>query len=255
MNDQLKAKDLLPIPHLLEAKSLLVVQAHPDDADVGAGATLARLSDAGARITYLTVTDGSIGTEDPSISREELARIRRREGEAAARSLGAAECIWLDFPDGGNLQRQTVCREIVRVIRRVQPNALMVMDPWLPYEAHSDHTITGLAAAEACLYSCFPHYCPEHLEEGASLHKVDMVAFYGTSRPNTFVDVTATWPRKMEALKLHASQFPPPVFQLLSFYFSTRARELAQGRGYEMAEAFKVLTPVHLHYFEDAWQC
>ncbi|HOP69974.1 MAG TPA: PIG-L family deacetylase, partial [Bacillota bacterium] len=80
MNDQLKAKDLLPIPNLLEAKSLLVVQAHPDDADVGAGATLARLSDAGARITYLTVTDGSIGTEDPSISREELARIRRREG-------------------------------------------------------------------------------------------------------------------------------------------------------------------------------
>ncbi|MGB4243748.1 MAG: PIG-L family deacetylase, partial [Dethiobacteria bacterium] len=56
MNDQLKAKDLLPIPNLLEAKSLLVVQAHPDDADVGAGATLARLSDAGARITYLTVT-------------------------------------------------------------------------------------------------------------------------------------------------------------------------------------------------------
>ncbi|HPT34648.1 MAG TPA: PIG-L family deacetylase [Bacillota bacterium] len=255
MNDQLKAKDLLPIPNLLEAKSLLVVQAHPDDADVGAGATLARLSDAGARITYLTVTDGSIGTEDPSISREELARIRRREGEAAARTLGAVECLWLDFPDGGNLQRQEVCREIVRAIRRVQPSALLVMDPWLPYEAHSDHTITGQAAAEACLYSYFPHYCPEHLEEGLSLHRVEMVAFYGTSRPNTFVDVTATWPRKMEALKLHASQFPPPVFQLLSFYFSTRARELAQGRGYEMAEAFKVLTPVHLHYFEDAWQC
>jgi len=168
---------------------------------------------------------------------------------------GAAECIWLDFPDGGNLQRQTVCREIVRVIRRVQPNALMVMDPWLPYEAHSDHTITGLAAAEACLYSCFPHYCPEHLEEGASLHKVDMVAFYGTSRPNTFVDVTATWPPENGSPKAACQPVPPAGFPAALLYFSTRARELAQGRGYEMAEAFKVLTPVHLHYFEDAWQC
>ena len=131
----------------------------------------------------------------------------------------------------------------------------MVMDPWLPYEAHSDHRTTGFAAAEALLLSGFPHVCPQHLKEGLAPHAPQAIAFYGSSRPNTFIDATSTWPLKLEAIAKHTSQFPPGNLEMVTAYLTAKAREHAAGRGFELAEAFKVLSPLHLHFFEDAWQC
>lgn len=254
--DTFRVKDLLPIPDLLAARRILVVQAHPDDAEVGAGATVAKLTAAGVSAAYLTVTDGRMGTEDLSVNPAELVQIRRREAESAARALGVAETYWLNFPDGGNLSLTPVREQITRVIRLFKPAALLVNDPWLRYEAHSDHRVTGLAAVEACLYSGFPHYCPEQLaDDGLTLHKVDQVALYTSSHPNTFIDVTEYWTVKLEALEKHESQFSPEMIELLSFYLTTKARELAQGRGCDLVEAFKVLTTTHLHCFEETWLC
>jgi len=252
---QPKVKDLLPIPELMEMRRVLCVQAHPDDGEIGAGATVAKLTRAGADVIYLTITDGGVGTEDASITPAELARIRRGEGEEAAGLLGVNEMIWLDFPDGSCLELAPVRERIIKAIREVRPKAIMVMDPWLPYEAHSDHRITGLAAAEAAMLSAFPHVCPQHLAEGLETHPIEAVAFYGTSRPNTFIDVTETWPLKMEALSKHKSQFPGGSLEMIGAYLTAKAYEHATGKGFEMAEAFKVLTPTHLHFFEDAWQC
>ncbi len=254
--DRFRVKDLLPVPDLLAARRIVVVQAHPDDAEVGAGATIAKLTAAGVSAAYLTVTDGQMGTEDPLVDPVVLVQTRRREGEAAAHALGAAETFWLDFPDGGSLSLVRVREQITRVIRLFKPDALLVNDPWLRYEAHSDHRVTGLAAVEACLFSGFPHYCPEQLlEDGLALHKVDQVALYTSSHPNTFIDVTDHWAAKLEALQKHQSQFSPEMIELLSFYLTAKARELAQGRGCELVEAFKVLTTTHLHCFEEAWRC
>jgi N,N'-diacetylchitobiose non-reducing end deacetylase len=254
--NRVRVKDLLPIPNLLAARRILVVQAHPDDAEVGAGATVAKLTAAGVSAAYLTVTDGHMGTEDPSIDPAELVQYRRREGEAAARTLGVAETFWLDFPDGGSLNLVRVREQITRVIRLFKPDALLVNDPWLPYEAHSDHRVTGFAAVEACLYSGLPHYCKEQLQEdGLALHKVDQVALYTSPYPNTYIDVTDFWAAKLDALQKHQSQFSPEMVELLSFYLTEKARELAQDRGCEMVEAFKVLTTTHLHCFEETWMC
>ena len=73
-------KDYLPIPDLEKCKSLLCVQPHPDDNEVGAGATIAKLARNGCKITYLTVTDGSKGTDNPEMRGARLAKIRRKEG-------------------------------------------------------------------------------------------------------------------------------------------------------------------------------
>ncbi|MEW5784076.1 MAG: PIG-L deacetylase family protein [Bacillota bacterium] len=252
---ELRVKDLLLIPDLLQTRRLLCVQAHPDDAEIGAGATLARLAEAGTEITYLTVTDGSMGTEDPALLPEQLKFIRRREGETAARVVGALETMWLDYPDGGALDLAAVRFAITRALRLVRPDTLMVNDPWLLYEAHSDHRLTGLAAAEACLFCGLPHYCPWDLADGLAPHKVSTVAFYATSHPNTYIDVTASWPKKLAALKSHVSQFSPEMLEMLTFYLTVKAGEQAAGRGCGLVEAFKVLTPMHLHYFEEAWRC
>ena len=252
---QMKVKDLLPIPELMEARRVLCVQAHPDDAEIGAGATVAQMTRAGTGVVYLTVTDGGVGTTDAAITPARLARIRRREGEEAAAVLGVKEMLWADFPDGRGLELFAVREKVIEAVRQVRPDMLMVMDPWLPYEAHSDHRITGLAVAEAAIMSGFPHLHPQQLAGGREPHAPQAVAFYATSRPNTFVDVTGTWPLKMEALAKHESQFTPESLDMIGAYLAAKAREHAAGRGYEMAEAFKVLTPTHLHMFEDAWQC
>lgn len=252
---QIKAKDLTSILELMKARRILCVQAHPDDGEIGAGATVARLIREGASVTYLTVTDGSAGTKDPAVHPSELAAIRRREGEEAAALLGVAEVIWLDFPDSGCLELCAVREKVFETVRRVRPDLVMVMDPWLPYEAHTDHRITGLAAAEAVLLGGYPQVCPRDQAAGLAPHGPEAVAFYGTSRPNTFIDVTATWPLKLEALSKHKSQFTPEKLKMISDYLTLKAREHAAGRGFELAEAFKVLAPLQLHFFEDAWQC
>lgn len=241
---------LLPVPPLHEAKHILCVMPHPDDNEVGAGGTIARLAAGGARITYLGVTDGSAGTLDPQVRPADLVRIRRTEQEQAAADLGVAAVEWLGYPDGAGLPADEVRTRLIEAVRRHRPDFLMTVDPWLPYEAHPDHRVTGLAVAEAALLAAFPHVCPG---KGLAPHAVKAVAFYATARPNTYVDIDGTWEQKLTALGRHASQFPGEELLRVSFYLDLRAREMAQraGTGCERAESFKVLTPTHMHMLPD----
>ncbi len=259
----MKAKDFLPIPDLESARCLLCVQPHPDDNEVGAGGTICKLARAGARVIYVTVTDGGMGSTNPARSREEVARIRRAEAERSAQYLGAESLVWLDYPDGGAPAGEELVRRLVQVIRREKPDAVLTVDPWLPYEAHPDHLHTGMAAAQACLFSGFPLFAAAQPPEPAppapgsvrettepAPHQVSMVAFYGTSRPNTIVNVDATWEEKLAAIKMHESQFAG-IWDPYAAYFTTKARELAKEHIFSLGEAFKVLTPQHLHFFVD----
>lgn len=238
-------RQLLPVPELDACRSILCVQPHPDDNEVGAGATIARLAAQGTQVTYVTVTDGSIGTLDPEMTPELLAATRRREAEAAGRSLGASRFYWLDFPDGRGLQLTAVRNRLVDVIRSARPQVIMAPDPWLAYEGHSDHRITGLAAVEACLLGGFPNFERDRLAPQAA-YQPELVALYNTARPNTWVDAEATWGRKMEAIRLHQSQFTAG-WDTMAFFLQGQARALAEGHNCNMAEAFKVLPPILLH--------
>ena len=247
--------DFLPVPDLLKAETLLVVQPHPDDMEIGAGATLARLSGVGANITCLTITDGSVGTYDPNVSSIDLTKTRQKETEQSAGILGINDLVWLDFIDGGNLPYEEVRAKITRVIRQTRPDAILVCDPWLPYEVHSDHIRTGLAAAEAGFLAGMPHFCRADLEDGLEPHSVDIFAFYYTAYPNTFVDVSETWQFKMDAIDCHKSQFSKDQAEMFKTFLTLKSRHHAEGRGCELVEALKVLSPLHLHIFEEAWQC
>ncbi len=241
-------KDFLGVPRLDRAKRVLCVQPHPDDNELGAGGTIAWLASLDIEIVYLTVTDGSIGTQDPSISPERLAETRRGEAERSARHLGASQLLWLGYRDGDVPEERELTARIMGVIRQVKPDAVLVPDPWLPYEAHRDHRLTGLATAAACILGGFPHARsgPE-----APPHSVPMVGFYCTTRPNTWINVDATWSRKMEAVRMHASQFPEG-WAMISMYLDMKAREFAQGRGFTRAEALKVLPTILLHFNVDS---
>lgn len=242
-------KQFLPVPDLTECRSILCIQPHPDDNEVGAGGTIALLAAKGAAIHFVTVTDGGMGTMDPSLTPKRLAAIRRAETEASGRLLGVGRYFWLDYPDGRGLNAPEVRDALVGIIRETRPQAVLAPDPWLSYEGHSDHRITGLAAVEACLFSPFPN-CGSKSPEGREGFQPEMVVLYNTSRPNTWVDVGSTWATKIEALKSHRSQFAAD-WDTLAFFFEARARSLAEGHGMSLAETFKVVPPVLLHAMTD----
>jgi LmbE family N-acetylglucosaminyl deacetylase len=68
----------------------LVIFSHPDDAEFGAAASIAALTAAGARVDYVVTTDGGKGTEDPSVTPQQLSAVREAEQRAAADVLGSA---------------------------------------------------------------------------------------------------------------------------------------------------------------------
>lgn len=247
-------KELLPIPALGKARKVLFVQPHPDDAEWGAGATIAALAARGTEVIYVTVTDGSWGAYDPKVEPSELAAGRRVEQAEAAGILGVKEIAWLDYPDGLVPAGGTpVLREpLVNLIRSYKPDVVMGPDPWLPYEAHPDHYNTGLAVAAAVV---FAGLTLAHRVAGLEAHSPEMLAMYNTSNPNTYFAVDAFWDKKIEAVAAHASQFSGPVWEMGKFFLRAQAEELAAkakvaGRvdsSVNLVETFKVLTPLHLH--------
>jgi LmbE family N-acetylglucosaminyl deacetylase len=222
-------------------RKVLCVQPHPDDCEYGAGATLADLADSGVEITYLTLTDGSKGTLDPSVEPRRLAEVRRREQERAAQVIGVSKLIWLDYPDGELPYSAEVRRRILEVIRGERPDVVMSPDPWLAYEAHPDHRHGGLLTLEAVMFSPLPLF-----DKGSQPHSVKVVVLYYTARPNYFHPVDRTFERKLEALKAHESQFAA-TWQTLELYLRVLAAAYGGQAGSTYAEAFRVLPTLLLH--------
>lgn len=241
---------ILPIPNLLEAKNVLCFQPHPDDLDIAAGGTLARLTAAGTRVTLVTMTDGSKGTSDPATDPKALAENRQAEQAAAAKHTGAQELIWFPYVDGELPDSDEVRDEVIRLIRQVKPDMVLTIDPFIPYEAHPDHLRTGRLVLAAVLFAPMPRFAP-----GSVPHEVPAVALAQTHRPNTHVDITAVFDRKLAAVAAHQSQFPPQILPRFTAYLHLRDADYGRKIGVQYAEAFKVLTPNHLHYNPDAEEC
>ena len=91
-----------PLPKIEEMERFLFIGPHPDDIEIGAGATAAKLAAAGKKVCFLICTDGRFGTSNsPELSPEEMAEIRKRESIASAASLGVEDVRFLGLSDGG----------------------------------------------------------------------------------------------------------------------------------------------------------
>lgn len=245
-------KKFLPLPDILKCKKILCIEPHPDDNEVGAGGTIAKLAKQGCSVTCLVVTDGSMGTKDPCEEPGKVAEKRWTETINAAKILGISSIERFDYKDGTYPDEKELAQKIAGVIRKVEPEIVMTVDPFLPYESHPDHRRVGMASAEACLFSEFPHFHSYGEENPGKMWEVKGVAFYNTAYPNTFINVDDTWDVKFRAIAAHESQFSGEALKLYSMYFDLKSRQLSEGRGYQHAEAFKVLTPLLMHANVDA---
>jgi LmbE family N-acetylglucosaminyl deacetylase len=112
-----------------DLERILVVTAHPDDVDFGAGGTVAGWTDAGIAVTYCIVTDGDAGGVDPDVPRSAMPGIRRAEQVAAGAALGVSDIRFLGYRDGELTVTHELRRDISRVIRQVQPQRMLIQSP------------------------------------------------------------------------------------------------------------------------------
>jgi LmbE family N-acetylglucosaminyl deacetylase len=247
---------LIPIPDLRGARRLLCVQPHYDDNDLAAGGTLATLSLEGAEVHYLTVADDLLGVLDPELGkREALSRLRAEQLEAG-RIVGVTSQRRLDYPDAGDWDCLALRGEIARQIRLLRPDFLVTVDPWLPYEAHRDHTRVGLAVAEAAMLYGLPRFVTDPEVDAAwreqGPHALRGVAFAFTARPNHFFDIGPGRAAKHRALDCYRAQLAPGVLEVIHAGLEAKEREWGKRAGCEFAEAFVLLHPAHLHCNPDA---
>ncbi len=223
----------------------MAVFAHPDDAEFGCGGTIAKWASEGIEIVYVVATDGSKGSADPTMTPERLITMRRQEQRKAADVLGVKDVVFLDYPDGYLEHTLALRKDIARAIRQFRPERLIAMTPYRSFSInsyinHPDH----LAVGDATLAAVYPTArdrltFPELLAEGLEPYAVREVYVTGTDSPDTWVDITQTIDKKIEALFQHTSQIQSPE---MPDWVRTRAKETAQGHDMEYAESFKKFT-------------
>jgi N,N'-diacetylchitobiose non-reducing end deacetylase len=246
---------IIPKPDILDARRVLCIQPHYDDNDIGAGGTIAALVEAGAEVFYLTVTDDLVGVIDDSLSAEEAAALLRRDQAEAGDYIGVSGQYWLGYPDAGKYDYYDVRRDLIQHIRMLRPDFVLTVDPSLPYEAHQDHILTGKAASEAViLYRMMRLETDAEVDAMYSGHDILGIAYYHSHAPNTYVDISKTYPKKQAAVGAYHAQFSDEDMALLQYYLSLKAQEYGEQQGCQYAEALKVLHPRHLHGSVDAWK-
>lgn len=220
--------------------TFMVVAAHPDDSEFGAGGTVAKLTARGKRVVIVQVTSGNKGSADPTANPAEVAGRREAELREAASRLGVGEVVFLRCMDGELMPDLDLRERIVRQIRTHRPDVVITHDPFRPYALHPDHRAVGLATTDAIYPTARdPLYFPEHLSDGLQPHKTAELWFFGAEHPDRFIDITATFAQKMHALAAHESQVGGS--EDLEARMRERAAELAEGQPFELAEAFKIV--------------
>jgi LmbE family N-acetylglucosaminyl deacetylase len=221
------------------AADAVVIFAHPDDAEFGAAGTVARWTGEGKEVVYVACTSGEKGTADRAMSPEQLAKIREREQQAAARTVGVREVHFLRQPDQGLEDTPDSRKEIVRLLRMHRPRIVLTSDPTTPYCDHRDHRIVGRVTMDAVYPYARDHLSyPDLLDEGLEPHKVQEVWFWGSKQVNHRVDITETFELKLAALRAHASQLENFEEDALEAWLRKSSEEKARGEAFALAEAF-----------------
>ena len=227
---------------------VLVIVAHPDDVDFGAAGTVAVWTEAGIEVTYCLVTSGDAGGSDRSVSRADMVKLRQVEQTAAAKQVGVSELVWLGYPDGQVEATLELRRDLARVIRTVRPGRVLLPSPERNYTriggSHPDHRAVGSAALDAVYPdSRNPFAFPELLDdEQLEPWTVPQVWIPIGPDVNHYVDITATFARKIAALTSHASQISDPaqLADRLHEWGTLTAKAAGLPAG-SLAEAFQVV--------------
>lgn len=239
------------IPKIDAFQNYLFIGPHPDDIEIGAGGTIARLVAEGKKVSYVIATDGRYGTPDPkTLYGEKLIALRQEESRAAAKMLGVEDIIFLPFSDGGLYDPRELTKALAVEIAKHKPDIVFCPDPLLHTECHADHLLTGRAASGAFIM------CSNALVMGDlgcdTTAAPKALAYYYTARPNRYFKVSGYQKKQLEALNSFKSQFKTAEngrgeLDLICLYLKLRSLHFGIPRLKGRAEGFRVNSLMMTH--------
>ena len=241
-----------PLPDLEGFERYLFVGPHPDDIEIGAGATVSRLASLGKQITFLICTDGRYGDENTDLHGLELARVRKEEARQSAGLLGVEDVRFLELSDGGFYSREDLFSGIARVIGEVQPEVIFAPDPCVASECHVDHLNVGQAVRHLAYLASNGGIMAQY---GAKPAPIQALAYYMTARPNRFVSTRGHLQKQLDAIfTCHYSQFPAGCTgaDSIRLYLKLRSIDFGIRSLKGQAEGFRVLGQTQMHCLPEA---
>ena len=223
----------------MQKLDILVLAAHPDDAELGCAGTMAAHVALGQQVGIVDFTRGELGTRGS-------AKLRAEEAEASRQVLGVAVRENLGFSDGGFVNDRQHQLEIIKMVRRFQPDIVLAN---AIQDRHPDHGRGAALARDACFYSGLRKI--ETIwkgEQQTAWRPAKVFHFIQANHivPNFVVDISPYWETKIKAIRSFASQFDSqgdepqtylttPIF--LKF-IEARAQELGHSIGVAYGEGF-----------------
>ena len=268
-----------PVPKPESYSRFLFVGPHPDDVEIGAGATAAKLARAGKQVTILVCLDGRYGDGlSGGVRGDDLARTRREEAVRAAARLGVKDVLFLGrldggvkavtpeeaaeaemLCDGGFYEMKDLVQGLADAVTRTQPEVIFGPDPLSRSECHPDHLNTGNAVRQIACFSPYPgimsRYPAKAPEDGKAGAPVQAAAFYMTARPNRYIRTDgALLKAQLEAIAAHRSQFPAGSAELksVSTYLRLRSFNFGLHRAGLHGEGFRVYGQTQMHCLPEA---
>ncbi|MEC7263847.1 MAG: bacillithiol biosynthesis deacetylase BshB1 [Bacteroidota bacterium] len=223
---------------------ILVFGAHPDDAELGAGATIAKEVSKGKKVGIVDLTRGELGTRGS-------AEIRDAESTASAKIMGISVRENMEFADGFFVNDKEHQLELIKIIRKYRPEIVLcnAVD-----DRHIDHGKGSKLVSDACFLSGLVKIDTkmDGDDEWQDPWRPKVVYHYiqwKNLEPDFVVDVTGFIDTKVDAIKAYGSQFydpnsdePETPISSKNFIDSViyRARDLGRLVGVEYAEGFTV---------------
>lgn len=195
----------LPLTAQNEPINILVIGAHPDDADLCAGGTAVLWAQMGHRVKFVSLTNGDAGHQ--SQGGGALAKRRRAEAQEVSKRLGIAEYEVLDNHDGELIPSLDVRLQVIRQIRNW--NADVVILP-RPNDYHPDHRNTGLVVQDAAYMVIVPNVAsdtPPLKKNPVFLYCQDRFEKPNPFDPEISVNIDGSFEQKIDGLDAHVSQF------------------------------------------------
>lgn len=243
-----------PPPRLEDYQRYLFLGPHPDDIEIGAGATAAKFCSLGKDVCFLICTDGryGLGKAPAGTTPEKLISIRREEARKSAEMLGVKDLRFLDFSDGGFYEREELLRAVAQVIGEFRPDVIFAPDPDVSSECHRDHRNVGEIARQLACFAPYPELMAAY---GAQAAPIQALAYYFTAKANRFVRTGGFLPKQLDAVfRCHVSQFPEGCAEgkSIRLYLRLRAADFGVRSLSLSAEGFRVLSQTHMHCLPEA---